>query len=83
MFKPANRNCASLKRFNVSNEKVEKVVNPPQKPTPRNSLKFGLINSRSPNPYINIPRRKLPRRFTIKVPNGKVIVKILKAAEEI
>ena len=56
----------------VSSENVEKVVKPPQKPTPSNNLIFDEINSRSPNPYINIPKMKLPKKLTAKVPNGNI-----------
>ena len=40
MFKEASMNSVSLNKFIISREKVEKVVNPPQKPTASNNFKF-------------------------------------------
>lgn len=43
MFKPAKRNSFSFKKLIVSKENVEKVVNPPQNPTVKNTLVVGDI----------------------------------------
>ena len=67
----ASRYSVSLRRLKVSNEKVEKVVSPPQKPTPINNFKLLDNKSFSSNPNIRIPRIILPIKFTIKVPKGK------------
>lgn len=50
IFIPANKNCESFNRFKVSKEKVEKVVNPPQNPIPKNIFKLWLNICRSSNP---------------------------------
>lgn len=71
IFNPAKTNWESRNKFMVSNENVEKVVNPPQNPTPKNSFKFCEINSLSSNPNIKNPSRKLPKILTNNVPNGK------------
>ena len=79
---PAIRNSASRIRLNVSNEKVENVVNPPQKPTPISNLIVGLTSSFSSSPNIKNPRIKLPKTLTINVPYGKNIGRYLDAKEE-
>lgn len=61
-------------RFSLAN--VEKVVNPPQNPTVRNILIPGLIRSPlSDIPYM-IPIRKLPKMFTVNVPQGNAAKKV-------
>ena len=60
-----------LIRSKVSRENVEKVVKPPQNPTPINSFSDGLRFPFSWNPNIKIPNITLPRRFTANVPYGK------------
>ena len=45
MFNKAWKYSASFKRLNVSNEKVEKVVNPPQIPIVKNNLSDGEIRN--------------------------------------
>jgi len=51
--------------------KVEKVVNPPQKPVVSRRRVDVLIPPFSPGNEENIPIRKQPKTFTTSVPNGK------------
>ena len=71
MLAHANKISVSRSKLKVSSENVEKVVKPPQNPTPINNFNVGLINSFSSSPNIIKPRIKLPRTFTVKVPYGK------------
>lgn len=71
IFKHAIKNSASFIRLKVSREKVEKVVKPPQKPTPMNNFIVGLIKPFSSQPKIISPRMKLPIMLTNNVPKGK------------
>jgi len=68
IFKNASRKSYSFNKFNVSKEKVENVVNPPQNPTVRNTLTKGEISSFSLNPNMIMPIRRQPMKFTAKVP---------------
>ena len=68
---PARKNSVSRIKLNVSNENVENVVNPPQKPTPISSRSEGFSNPFSSKPNISIPRIMLPSTFTASVPYGK------------
>ena len=67
-FIVARKYSESLIRLKVSREKVEKVVNPPQKPIVRNNLDCWLINSFSSKTKITNPITKLPSIFTASVP---------------
>ena len=53
----------------ASSEKVENVVNPPQKPTFKNKLVFEDIFRLSANPTIK-PIKIAPSKFTTKVRKG-------------
>lgn len=60
----------------LSCEKVENVVNPPQKPVAANNIwlgfhwvSFWVKPSKKPN-------RKHPKTFTTKVPQGKELIKL-------
>ena len=45
IFTNPRKICESLNRFIVSNENVEKVVNPPQNPIVKNIFNWALISS--------------------------------------
>ena len=77
------RKLPSLSNAMFSAEKVEKVVNPPQKPTVRkslNSLFDKFPRSERPN---SKPIRKHPKMFTHMVPNGKAEATLFWIAREI
>ena len=66
----------SLSKARFSLAKVEKVVNPPQKPTARNIFHPEVITELlSENPYIS-PIKKHPVIFTKKVPKGNAAGKL-------
>ena len=69
MFITANSVCDCLISCNVSREKEEKVVNPPNKPTKRNRRNPGFDRSDSWSPA-RIPINKEPERLTNSVPQG-------------
>lgn len=62
--------------WNVSSEKVEKVVNPPRKPVTSRSQRERGIDKRSRKPAAR-PMKKQPRTLTIKVPQAKPFPKYL------
>jgi len=68
IFKQANKNSVFFIRLKVSNENVEKVVKPPQNPTPRKSFSVKLKLPFSSNPKIKTPIIILPIIFTASVP---------------
>lgn len=63
--------CPLVINCNVSLEKVEKVVKPPQKPVINNSFK--LVFSTGKNPA-NMPIKKQPIKFMLNVARGNVEV---------
>lgn len=60
-----------IPKLNDSYEKVENVVNPPQKPVINNALSLGdNIPDRLKSPVIN-PNKKQPKIFIVNVAKGK------------
>ena len=57
--------------------KVEKVVNPPQKPTERKRHHGDEVALYFPNSPNTIPSSKQPKEFTTKVPKGKSVPQAL------
>ena len=64
----AKRYSESCNRLIVSKEKVEKVVNPPQKPIVKNIFSSGEMSSRASKKKMIKPSIKLPKIFTDNVP---------------
>lgn len=63
--------------------KVEKVVNPPQKPTERKRHHDDEVALYFPNRPNTNPSSKQPKEFTTKVPNGKSVPQALFSSIEI
>lgn len=59
-------------RLNVSNENVEKVVKPPQKPTINKAFNLGFISPALFRAPISTPNNKQPKTLIVKVAKGKV-----------
>lgn len=59
--------CPLSKSIRLSDEKAEKVVNPPQKPVASNKRRFSEIKF-LPAKEISIPIKKHPARLTARVP---------------
>jgi hypothetical protein len=64
-------NGLSWKKRADSSENEEKVVNPPRNPVTRNMRRVFESRARSTQPTIK-PIRRQPKRFTNKVPHGKL-----------
>ena len=65
-------------RLKVSNEKVEKVVKPPQKPTIRSAFNLGGIAPVLPNSPKSNPNKKQPKILMVKVASGNGAFHIFK-----
>lgn len=66
IYNKARSNWFDCIRFSVSFANVEKVVNPPQKPTASNSFKLLLVGMRP----MNKPMQKHPSMLIINVAKG-------------
>ncbi len=78
MFKRAEAVCPDFKSSNVSNEKAEKVLNPPQNPVARKSrmLLFSFMVSNAQ--AINMPIKRELMQLLTSVPMGKEVVSHLR-----
>ena len=70
VYSAKRKKSPSLRRAIFSFAKVEKVVNPPQKPTVRNNRQSEFIISPFSDSPKNKPIRKQPKTFIRNVPNG-------------
>ena len=71
MLSSAQTVCPDSMSFAVSIEKVEKVLNPPQKPVSRNALIQIGASSRCAISNMPNPRTAVALMFAMNVPNGK------------
>lgn len=70
-YRKNGKKCPDCNSIRLSFEKVENVVNPPQKPVVRKRASPGLpFVQRLVHPH-NRPIIRLPRIFTVKVAQGK------------